>query len=609
MTADFYIILGLLAVTITLFALGKPRMDAVALVMLVVLPFTGVLDVKETLAGFADPNVILIAALFVVGEGLVRTGVAQKLGDLLVTHAGRNETRLMLLLMFIVAVVGSVMSSTGVVAIFIPVVLRICRNARLVPGRLMMPLSVAALISGMMTLVATTPNLVVHGELVRNGFAGFKFFSFTPYGVPMLVLAAGYMLVARNWLVKKDQVMQEAASKPRMTEWLREYALSSHRLQIAADSPLAGRNLGELGGQLTRSANVVVIERANAGRFASRLVRPEPQTVLQAGDVLLIDWFDSSVDAVEVTKRLGLVELPLASGNFTDVLQEFGMAEVMLPATSRLAGSTIRKSKFRTKYELTVLGLKHGRVAQSREILREPLRIGDTLLVFGPWENIRKLQADMTDLIVLTLPAEAEDVVLAASRAPLAILSLAVMVLLMVSGIVPNVLAALIACLLMGLFGCIDMNSSYRSIHWQSLILIVGMLPFSLALQKTGGIDWFAYSFIDLLGNAQPRFILAGLFIITALLGLFISNTATAVLMAPVALALAAKLQLSPQPFAMTVALAASAAFMTPVSSPVNTLVVGPGNYRFGDFVRVGVPLALLALAVSVLLVPWLLPF
>jgi di/tricarboxylate transporter len=256
-----------------------------------------------------------------------------------------------------------------------------------------------------------------------------------------------------------------------------------------------------------------------------------------------------------------------------------------------------------------VLGLKHGRVAQSREILREPLRIGDTLLVFGPWENIRKLQADMTDLIVLTLPAEAEDVVPAASRAPLAILSLAVMVALMVSGIVPNVLAALIACLLMGLFGCIDMNSSYRSIHWQSLILIVGMLPFSLALQKTGGIDWFAYSFIDLLGNAQPRFILAGLFIITALLGLFISNTATAVLMAPVALALAAKLQLSPQPFAMTVALAASAAFMTPVSSPVNTLVVGPGNYRFGDFVRVGVPLALLALAVSVLLVPWLLPF
>ena len=179
----------------------------------------------------------------------------------------------------------------------------------------------------------------------------------------------------------------------------------------------------------------------------------------------------------------------------------------------------------------------------------------------------------------------------------------------MVSGAVPNVQAALIGCLLLGLFRCIDMNSAYRSIHWQSLVLIVGMLPFSLALQKTGGVDLAAGALLGLVGEASPRTVLAGMFAVTTILGLFISNTATAVLMAPVALAVAEELQASPYPFAMIVALAASAAFMTPVSSPVNTLVVGPGNYTFSTFVRVGVPFTLIVLVVSVMLVPWLLPF
>jgi di/tricarboxylate transporter len=178
----------------------------------------------------------------------------------------------------------------------------------------------------------------------------------------------------------------------------------------------------------------------------------------------------------------------------------------------------------------------------------------------------------------------------------------------MVSGVVPNVQAALIACVAMGALGCISLDGAYRSIHWKSLVLIVGMLPFSLALQRTGGVDLAADALMAVIGGAGTYVVLGSLFAITALLGLFISNTATAVLMAPVALAIAQDLQASPYPFAMIVALAASAAFMTPISSPVNTLVVGPGNYGFGDFVRVGVPFTLVVMLVSVLLVPWLLP-
>jgi di/tricarboxylate transporter len=240
--------------------------------------------------------------------------------------------------------------------------------------------------------------------------------------------------------------------------------------------------------------------------------------------------------------------------------------------------------------------------------LDEKLRLGDILLVIGPWKAIRELQTQVHDFVVLRLPAEVDRVAPALSQAPYALLSLLVVIVLMITGVVPNVLAALIGCLLMGLFRCLDLKSAYKAIHWQILILIVGMMPFALALQKTGGIELAVEGLMRLFGNSEPRVLLAVLFGLTALVGLFISNTATAVLMAPVALSVAHHLNASPYPFAMIVALASSAAFMTPISSPVNTLVLGPGQYRFGDFVKVGVPFTLLVLLISVSLVPWLFP-
>lgn len=606
MSVDLAIVLALLVAAMAMFALNRPRMDAVALLMMTVLPFTGVLRMDEALAGFSDPNILLIAALFVIGEGLVRTGVARRVGDWLVARAGRSEARLIALLMIAVAGIGSVMSSTGVVAIFIPIVLRIAGNAGLAPGRLMMPLSMAALISGMMTLVATPPNLVVQSELARRGFEGFGFFSFTPFGIPILLLAIGYMLFARRWLT--GTVDPAPAGRPRLSDWVAEYALAGrdHRLRVLAGSPWIGRRLDELNLRGSEGANIVAIERG--GRFDRSLLRPEAGTALRAGDVLFLDLFGPDADIAALTERHGLERLPLAGTYFSDRRQEIGMAELMLPATSRLAGRTLLEARFRTVHDLSVVGLKRGRSALSDGLLRERLRIGDTLLVVGPWKAIERLRTDSRNLVVLTLPAESDEVLAAPGRAPWALLALALMIVLMVGGIVPNVQAALIACLVMGLLRCIDMNSAYRSIHWQSLVLIVGMLPFSLALQRTGGVDLAAQGLLMLVGQASPHAILAGLFVATALFSLFISNTATAVLMAPVALAVAQALQASPYPFAMTVALAASAAFMTPIASPVNILVLGPGRYGFMDFVRIGLPFTLLTLAATVFLVPLLLP-
>jgi di/tricarboxylate transporter len=608
MNADLALVLSLLVAAIAMFAINKPRMDAVALIMLTVLPFTGVISMGEALAGFSDPNIVLIAALFVIGEGLVRTGVAQRLGDWLTAKAGSSETLLLPLLMLSVGLMGAVMSSTGAVAIFIPVALRIAQSSGTSPSRLMMPMSVAALISGMMTLVGTAPNLVVNSELTRSGEVGFHFFSFTPFGVPILILGMVYMLWTRRWLAANSKPGAATASRPSLRDWIERYRLADreYRLRVPAESPVVGKTVGELVLHSTSGVSIVAIERSR--KFARELIAPTESTELHAGDVLLVDLFRPEVSVETLRERLALEVLPLRGEYFADRSQEIGMAEVMLTATSDLAGKTVVESKFRTRFGLTMIGLRHGDTAQDRNLRDEKLGIGDTLLVIGLWKDIQRLRSDTTNLIVLNLPAELDDVLPAPGKAPQAVFCLLLMVGLMISGVVPNVQAALIACLLMGALRCIDFETAYRSVHWKSLVLIVGMLPFSLALQRTGGVDIAADLLMSVTGGAGTHVVLGSLFIITALLGLFISNTATAVLMAPIALAVAKDLHASPYPFAMIVALAASAAFMTPISSPVNTLVVGPGGYTFGDFVKVGVPFTLVVMVVCVILVPILFP-
>jgi di/tricarboxylate transporter len=574
--------------------------------MLVALPFTGVLTMSEALAGFSDSNIVLIAALFVIGDGLVRTGVAQQVGDWLSATAGRSEIRLIVLLMLVVCGLGAVMSSTAVTAIFIPVALRIAQSAKIAPSLLMMPLSMAALISGMMTLVATAPNLVVNSELERHGIAGFSFFSFTPFGVPVLALGIVYMIFARRWLSADAEM--KAAGRPSLADWIDEYELADreYRLRVSDHSPLVGQTLAELHLRSTSGANIVAIERNR--KLAREMLRPTASTELMAGDILLVDLSAPSGNIPAMRQKFALEEMPLSGDYFIDRSQEIGMVEVILPPTSDLIGQTIVTAQFRTRFGLTVVGMRHGIAACKFNLLNEVLKVGDTLLLIGPWKYIERLQSDGHDLAIIKLPAELNEVLPAPGRTAQALACLALVVGLMVSGVIPNVQAALIGCLLMGALGCVTLTSAYRSVDWKTIVLIVGMLPFSIALQRTGGVDLAADALQSLTSGAGDRVVLATLFTITALLGMFISNTATAVLMAPVALAVAHEMHVSPYPFAMIVALAASTAFMTPVSSPVNTLVVAPGNYTFGDFVRIGVPFSVIVLIVCVVMVPWLLP-
>ncbi|MFO0911635.1 MAG: SLC13 family permease [Pirellulales bacterium] len=604
MTGELAMVVVLLAAAIVMFAMNRPRMDVVALMMLIALPLTGVITVGEALAGFSDGNVVLIAGLFVIGDGLVRTGVARRLGDWLSSSAGSNEIGLIALLMVVVCGLGSMMSSTAVTAIFIPVALRISQSTGVSPRRLLMPISMAALISGMTTLIATAPNLVVSSELERRGHAGFHFFAFTPFGIPILFLGLIYMAVARRWLGSSAEQNQTAATGPTFAEWIEDYGLARREMRVIvpADSELTGHPLSELRLRNQYGARLIAIQRR------SKLIEPTAQTMLEAGDVLLVDFSGSTAEADRLIREFSLQQLPLTGGYFTDYAQDIGMAEVIVPATSDLVGVTLAETNFYDRYRLRVIGLRRGHSAIESELEQQPLKIGDTLLVIGPWRAIRKLNANRQELVVLNLPAELEEVLPVPGKAWHAVACLVLVVGLMISGVVPNVLAALMGCLLMGALGVTDMNSAYRSIDWKTLVLIVGMLPFSLALDRTGGVDLMADGLTRVVGDFGAYGILATIFALTAVLGMFISNTATAVLMAPVALAMAEDLGVSPYPFAMIVALAASTAFMTPVSSPVNTLVVTPGEYTFGDFVKIGVPFSILVLIVSVVLVPWLLP-
>lgn len=601
--------LALLALAVILFVRNKVRMDAVALLVMLVFYLSGILTTNEIFAGFSDPNIILIALLFIVGEGLVRTGVAYQVSEGILKLAGNSETKVLILLMIAVAGLGAFMSSTGVVAIFIPVVLMICHQMNLSPKRLMMPLSVAGLISGMMTLIATAPNLVVNAELIKDSGARLRFFDFTPIGLVILLLGIGYMLLTRRWLGANVATDNPENNQRSMAELIDEYGLRDRtkRFVVRTGSPFIGKNLTELHLRSSYGLNVLAIERWK--HFRPIYTMPLGTSEIHEKDILMIDIGQQDFDLTEFCQTHNLEPAEIKPQSFNEQAKSIGMAELTLVPGSSLIGKTTAEIEFRSRYGLNVVGIKRDGELISDSFTGTPYKLGDLILVIGDWKFIQQMRSRTKDFVVLNYPKEIERVAPAQTQAPHALLSVLVMVMLMVSGLVPNVIAALIGCLMLGYFRCVDAKSAYDSIHWPSLILIIGMMPFATALQKTGGIQLAVEAMLNLVGDWGMYLVLMMLFIFCAVVGLFISNTATAILVAPIAISLAQQLHVSPIPFAMVVAVAASAAFMTPVSSPVNTMVVGPGGYKFSDFLKIGIPFTLIVMLVSVFLIPLLFPF
>lgn len=609
MTGETLFVFGVLFATVVLFATDRVRLDIVAILVILALSLSGILTAKESVAGFGDPVVLLIAGLFVVGEGLYRTGIAYGVGNWLMRVAGTSEVRLLVLMMLVVAGLSAFMSSTGAVAILIPVVLTIASKIGVNPSRLLMPLAIASLIGGMLTLIGTPPNLIVSNALSSAGHAPFAFFDFAPIGLLVLLVAIVYVVAVRRRFLPGDEGASDTQGSEQRTmrDLADAYGIADRfaRLRIGAHSPLAGTTIAQALLRTRYGVTVLAIERK--AKLRPSIIPALMDTALLQGDILYIGADEAQL--AQVIEAENLEPLSLDEKQREEVIKEVGMAEVMLTPSSPLIGKSLKEARFRERYGLNAIGIQRKGEPLGQAGPQSRLAFGDVILIAGGWKNIDLINAQKHDFVLLTLPAEMQEVAPARSRAPIAMLVMLGMLVLLTLGDMASVTAILIAALAMVVSRCVSMEEAYRSINWQSIVLIAGMLPMATALEKTGGVKLIVDGLVSAAGDFGPYALMLGLFVVTSLFSQFISNTATTVLVAPIAIGAAQGMGVDPYAFLMTVAIAASTAFSTPVASPVNMLVLGPGKYRFNDFVKMGVPLQLLAMIMTLLAVPIVFPF
>lgn len=605
MTSEIGFVFAVLGITIALFVSDKLRMDLVALMVVAVLAVSGIVTPAEAVSGFGNPTVVMIAALFVVGEGLFRTGVAAAAGNWLLKVGGSSEVRLLCFLLPVVALLSAFMSSTGAVALLIPVVLSMARRSGMQPSKLMMPLAFAALIGGMLTLIGTPPNIVVSGALKEAGLEPFGFFEFTPIGAAVLLAGAIYLITLGRRLLPQRDVEQQPDSCD-VPGLMASYGVSGqlHKLVVQPLSQLADKTVVEAALRSEHRVTLVGIRRS--GTLLSSILPVLANTRLAVRDELWVYGQESDIERLCLSHRLTHYGSP--AKEISRMGREFGVAEVMLPPGTPLQGHSIKEGAFRERYGLSVIGLRRRCDPLETDYRETRMEGGDTLLLAGSWERIRALEG-RRDLVLLQTPAELGEIPVHGSRAPVALLVLAAMLVCMTAGWLPALTTVLLAALAMILTGCVSLPEALRSLNATSLILIAGMLPLALAMEKSGALAFVVEHLVNWLGGASPLLLSTGLFLLTSLLSQFISNTATTVLIAPIALTAAQLLGVNPEPLMMTVAIAASTAFATPIASPVNTLVLAPGNYRFSDFARVGIPLQLLVLGITLVMTPLLFPF
>ncbi len=621
MNLDMWLTMGILGGAIILFITEWIPIDLVALAVVLSLMLSGILPPQEALAGFSSPIVITVAALFVVGGAVTKTGLADTISQRIISLSGRSTLRLIAMIMGSVALLSGFISDTGTVAVMAPAIISLAWKKDINPSKLLLPVSFSALLGGTMTLIGTPPNIIVSDLLASNGYPPFRFFDFTPIGLILLLTGIAFIALTDRWLLPDREPTTKVQRVETPEEIVQLYKLPQdlYRLRVRSPSPVIGKTLRRIdlrnkfqvtALEILRPQNARSIAKRGENRLAleeeSQSIMPSPETVVQHDDILICQG--KSEDIIHAAASLNLGVQPAhAEDKQALVNNEAGVAEVLLPPRSNLIGQTLVTSQFGSRYHLTVLGIHRPGAEGDLSLKETPLQFGDTLIVQGPWKNIHALRNKQRDFIVIGEP-EAMRGPVAQSKMLWALLILVGMLVMLVTNFVPISIAALLAGFLMIVVGCIEAKDAYDTVDWKSIILIAGMLPMTTALQKVGlvqiSVQWLA----NTLGSMGPYLTLTTLFLLTSLFTQVISNTATTVLIAPIALSLSQSLGYQPQAFLMLVAIAASTAFASPVSSPVNTLVMGAGEYRFSDYLKVGGPLILVILIVSVLVLPLIWP-
>lgn len=627
MTLEMWYVLAVLVIAVVLFITDWVRVDVVALGIILALTLSNTLTAPQALSGFANTSVLTIVFLFVVGGAVMQTGLANLIGQRVLAIAGPNETRLMVVLMLAVALLSGFMSNTGTVAVLLPAVVALARQAKLSPGHLLIPLSFGSMLGGMSTLIGTPPNLLINETLRRANLPVFGFFDFLPLGLILTAVVVVFMATLGKRLLPGAPPPDTTPVGESAQDLVENYHLADNmrRLRVLPTSPLVGQTLAAANLRHDYEVNILKIMRPAKVRRLSDLnhnpgtqrprdlpILPTAQTIIEADDWLIADGRPEAMERAAQALHLE-VHAPKPKDVKALVSREIGVAEVIIRQRSSLIGQTLATSHFADAYKLTVLQVS--RPPKEKPLPQGmPLRFGDVLLVQGWWQNILSLKQRERDLIVLGNP-EMEMGPPQSRRAGVALGIMLGMIALMVAGGVPVIgeidvaIIALLAAVALILTGCISMDEAYHAVDWKSVVLIAGMLPISTAMSQVGLVDVLTTGLVTGLGGYGLPVVLVGVFTVTALLTQVISNTATAVLVAPLALATAQSLGAQPQAFLMAVAVAASCAFATPVASPTNTMVMGAGNYKFADYLKVGSVTLVIALVVAVLVLPVLFPF
>ena len=782
MTVEIFIVLVILGVSLILFISEVIPMDVVALLVLGTLAITGLVDAEGAFAGFSNSAVITVWAMFILSEGLTRTGIADVIGRQVMRLAGRREVAMIFVIMVTGAVLSAFMNNIGVAALMLPVVIDVARRTRIPASRLLMPLAYSTLLGGLMTLIGTPPNLLVSESMTLNGYEPFALFDFTPLGGAIMVAGVLFVALFGRFLLPKQRAERDKHVSQRSLRTRYKLHERTFLLRVPRDSILVGKTLAD--SRIGDSTGLIILSLIRDGRSDTL---PGRQTVLRGGDGILVQgrvdqfrelrrWSDLVIEreapvlksmvaakvayaevtiadgsplAGELVRHAGfrsrfdvalvgllrksgyrltrLAYVPLRTGDrilvqgaleaienlekfsdFTDVemlsyerlSEQFHADErlfvVRVPKSSDLAGTTFRKSRledvfdfrvvaafregklrvmprgddvleggdllmiegqpedldvlrglqdleidtsvpanlgafdserltlmdatldprsrlagqtvgelnFRERYGIELAGIWREGETVGADLADERLQIGDALLLLGPRDRLQLLDSDSDFLVLTRLGRKPPDT----RRGPLAAAIMLGVVVSVMLGYAPISVAAVVGGTIMVLTGCLNMEEAYRAIEWRAIFLIAGMLPLGTAMQSTGAATYLADQVMMLLGDAGPWPVIMGLYIVTAMATMIIPTAALVVLMSPIVLSAMADMGYSPETAMMAIAMAASASFTSPISHPANILVMGPGGYRFVDYLKVGVPLTIVVFIAVMILLPILWP-
>ncbi len=583
--------LTILAIAIILFATEWVRMDLVSLMVLLAVALTGLVSIEQAFAGFSNPAVVTVAAVFVLSAGISSTGAVSKVGEQLIKWTGDSPALLTASIMGIVALFSAFINNIGATAMLMPIVVMVAQKLKQPPSKLLIPLAFGSLLGGVCTMIGTPPNILINTLMQEYTGESFSMFSFTPVGLVLLAFGILYMaLVGRHLLPsRKSGTLTEA------------YQVKGYvaEVEILEGSPLHGQTIAN--SFLERQFNLKV--RALLRR-REKIPQPRRNRKLYSGDILFIEGDPD--DVVKLQKKKGVVIVPERDNPIPSIDEdEMVVVEASLTPTSEMVGKSLRQVNFSETYGLTVLGIWRSGAPVIRRVDHVILRFGDVLLLQGSEQRMRHLGQEHGFLLL----GGVETTPFRPRKAPIAIFTMLGVLILSSSGLLPIMVAATLGGVIMVLTNCLTAKEAYASIDWPILILIAGTLPLGHAMENSGAAKMLADGIISSVGDYGPWVVLGAVFFITFCLTEVMSHAAAAVLVAPIAYNLAVELAVSPRPFFMAVAIAASMCFMTPISHQSNALVMGPGGYRFVDYLKVGTPLNLSIWLLATLLIPLIFPF